>query len=129
MLHVPCHFVHLNSLMYHITFPGGTRKTTYVGYDAPPNFHCNHNNILYIHLYIIIYMSLDWEINFLYLVSCIMWFTCIIVPYYFIIINYACKRCVHLIMVLYIYYWWVLLITSNIFIRKMTLLKVESAVY
>ena len=26
MLHVPCHFVHLNSLMYHITFPGGTRK-------------------------------------------------------------------------------------------------------
>ena len=49
MLHVPCHFVHLNSLMYHITFPGGTRKTTYVGYGAPSIFHCNHNNILYIH--------------------------------------------------------------------------------
>ena len=57
--------------MYHITFPGGTRKTTYVGYGAPPIFHCNHNNILYIHIYIIIYMSLDWEINVLYLVSCI----------------------------------------------------------
>ena len=69
MLHVPCHFVHLNSLMYPITFPGGTRKTTYVGYGAPPIFHCNHNNILYIHLHILIYMSLDLEINFLYLVT------------------------------------------------------------
>ena len=32
------------------------------------HFHCNHDNIRYIHLYIIIYMLLDWEINFLYLV-------------------------------------------------------------
>ena len=51
--------------------------------DAPPGapsiFHYNHNNILYIHLYIIIYMSLDCEINFLYLVFDIMtnfWMTC-----------------------------------------------------